>query len=68
MSPKQALERIDMGDFGICDACGEDISIPRLKARPVTTQCIECKTEAEAQCNDSHCHIAGRRADVEEDA
>ncbi|MBU4415325.1 MAG: TraR/DksA C4-type zinc finger protein, partial [Proteobacteria bacterium] len=26
----------------------EDISIKRLKARPVTTQCIECKTTEEA--------------------
>ena len=33
---------------GICEQCGEDISIQRLKARPVTTQCIECKTKEEA--------------------
>jgi DnaK suppressor protein len=45
---KKALERIDNGTFGICDKCGEDISIKRLKARPVTTQCIECKTKEEA--------------------
>ena len=45
---KKALERIDNGTFGICDACGEDISIKRLKARPVTTQCIDCKTKEEA--------------------
>ncbi len=46
---KQALLRIENGTFGICEACGEDISIPRLKARPVTTQCIECKTREEVQ-------------------
>jgi DnaK suppressor protein len=45
---KKALERIDEGTFGICEKCGEDISIERLKARPVTTQCIECKTKGEA--------------------
>ena len=45
---KKALERIDNGSFGICDKCGEDISIKRLEARPVTTQCIECKTKEEA--------------------
>lgn len=45
---KKALERIENGTFGICDSCGEDISIQRLKARPVTTQCIECKTKEEA--------------------
>ncbi len=44
---KLALERIEDGSFGICETCGEDISIARLKARPVTTQCIECKTRDE---------------------
>ncbi|MEA3414728.1 MAG: RNA polymerase-binding protein DksA [Thermodesulfobacteriota bacterium] len=45
---KKALERIDNDTFGICEKCGGDISINRLKARPVTTQCIECKTKEEA--------------------
>jgi DnaK suppressor protein len=45
---KKALERIENGTFGICEKCGEDISVQRLKARPVTTQCIECKTKEEA--------------------
>ena len=44
---KKALQRIDDGSFGICESCGEKISIKRLKARPVTTQCIECKTRDE---------------------
>ena len=45
---KKALERIDSGAFGVCEKCEEDISIERLKARPVTTQCIDCKTKGEA--------------------
>jgi len=45
---RQALERMDTGAYGICDSCGEDISIKRLKARPVTTQCIDCKSKEEA--------------------
>jgi DnaK suppressor protein len=45
---KKALERIENGTFGICEKCGEDISIERLKARPVTTYCIDCKTKEEA--------------------
>jgi len=45
---KKALGRIETGTFGICESCGEDISIQRLKARPVTTQCIDCKTKEEA--------------------
>ena len=44
---KEAIKRIDDGVYGICEVCGEPISDKRLKARPVTTQCIECKTEME---------------------
>jgi DnaK suppressor protein len=46
---KEALARIDDGSFGICEECGEDISEERLKARPVTTLCIDCKTKAEEE-------------------
>ena len=45
---KKTLNRIENGTFGICETCGDDIGIKRLTARPVTTQCIECKTKAEA--------------------
>ena len=45
---RQALARIDEGTFGICDICGEEISLKRLEARPVTTLCIRCKTKQEA--------------------
>ena len=46
---REALERIEDGEYGICEACGEDISVERLKARPVTTLCIDCKKQQEAQ-------------------
>jgi len=45
---KKALERIEDGTFGTCETCGEEIAVKRLKARPVTTQCIECKKKEEA--------------------
>ena len=45
---KKALDRIENDTFGICEKCGEDISVKRLKARPVTTHCIDCKTKEEA--------------------
>ena len=44
---KEALDRIDDGTFGICESCGKPISEKRLMVRPVTTQCIDCKTEEE---------------------
>lgn len=43
----QALDRIEDGTFGLCERCGEDIGEERLKARPVTTFCINCKTRLE---------------------
>lgn len=43
----EAVARIDSGTFGICKGCGNDIPLPRLKARPVTDLCIECKTKQE---------------------
>jgi len=45
---KSALERIENGTFGVCETCGGEISVKRLKARPVTSQCIECKSKEEA--------------------
>jgi len=44
-----ALDRIDNRTFGICDDCGMEINIKRLEARPVTTLCIECKTQQEEE-------------------
>ena len=44
---KEALDRIDKGTYGICEECEEEISEARLKARPVTTLCIDCKREQE---------------------
>lgn len=46
---RNSLEDIENGAYGICDDCGEDISIERLKARPVTSSCIHCKTKKESQ-------------------
>jgi len=44
---REALERIENDTFGICEMCGDEISEARLKARPVTTLCIDCKIEQE---------------------
>ena len=44
---QQALERIDAGTFGLCASCGGPIGAARLRARPVTELCIDCKREAE---------------------
>jgi len=43
----EAISRIRAGTFGICEECGDQIGYKRLKARPVTTLCINCKTKQE---------------------
>ena len=44
---KDALKRIEDGSYGYCDICGEEISLKRLEARPVTSKCIACKEDQE---------------------
>ena len=41
------VERIEQDDYGFCDACGVEIGIQRLEARPTASMCIDCKTLAE---------------------
>jgi DnaK suppressor protein len=40
----EALDRLDEHDYGYCEACGVEIGIRRLEARPTATLCIDCKT------------------------
>ena len=41
------LDRLQSDDYGYCDACGIEIGVQRLEARPTATLCIDCKTLAE---------------------
>ena len=43
----EAKQSIENGTYGICEECGVDIGVPRLKARPVTTLCVDCKARQE---------------------
>lgn len=42
-----ALRRIDLGDYGVCEVCGKAVEKARLHAMPFTKMCIACKSEAE---------------------
>lgn len=44
---KQAIVRIDNGQYGICQVCGEPISKERLEALPYSNICINCASKAE---------------------
>ena len=37
-----ALKRIEDGEFGFCNNCGEDIPLKRLEVSPSTPLCVDC--------------------------
>jgi DnaK suppressor protein len=44
---EKTLELIENDDYGYCEACGIEIGVRRLEARPTAELCIDCKTLAE---------------------
>jgi DnaK suppressor protein len=42
-----ALERIEMGVYGECARCGEEIAPRRMEVRPFSRFCVECKSDIE---------------------
>ncbi len=44
---EKVLDQIDKDEYGFCDACGIEIGIRRLEARPTAELCIDCKELAE---------------------
>ncbi len=44
---RSALRRIQLGTFGTCADCEEDISMKRLAAVPWTTSCLSCREAAD---------------------
>lgn len=49
MKINDALERMDNDEYGFCESCEEPINEKRLRARPMTTMCIDCKEEQERE-------------------
>jgi len=39
----ESMSHLDSDDFGYCEACGVEIGVKRLEARPTATLCIDCK-------------------------
>ncbi|QKF72410.1 DnaK suppressor protein [Aliarcobacter faecis] len=46
---EEALKKIKEGTYGICDMCGINIPIGRLKAKPFAKFCTECRTVYEQE-------------------
>jgi len=40
---EHALERINNGNYDICEMCSEPISVSRLKAKPYAKFCMTCR-------------------------
>jgi DnaK suppressor protein len=43
----KALEKMDLGTFGVCERCDKDIGMARLKALPMVSHCIDCQKRIE---------------------
>lgn len=39
---ERALQRMDDGEYGICERCGREISASRMEARPMSVLCVDC--------------------------
>jgi DnaK suppressor protein len=44
-----ALERLRRGLYGICEECGEEISVERLRVIPFAAYCIDCQHQRESK-------------------
>lgn len=44
---KQALARIESGDYPYCSECGEEINRARLETLPYTSVCVPCAQKQE---------------------
>ena len=40
---ERSLKRIENGTYGICDSCGEEINVERLKVKVFADYCISCR-------------------------
>ncbi|MEZ4598741.1 MAG: TraR/DksA C4-type zinc finger protein [Syntrophotaleaceae bacterium] len=45
----EALDRIENGEYGLCQSCGEPIATERLEIRPHARYCVDCKEELERE-------------------
>jgi RNA polymerase-binding transcription factor DksA len=39
---RDAVARLEAGDYGVCVVCGTDIPVERLEVRPFTDHCVSC--------------------------
>lgn len=42
---EHALDKFELGTYGVCDNCGQPIELARLEALPQASLCISCKVD-----------------------
>ena len=45
----QALQRMSNGTYGVCEACGKDIPLGRLRSLPQARFCVPCQRRARSR-------------------
>mgnify|MGYP006285364689 FL=1 len=48
-SVENSLERLDQGNYGLCNRCGDSIGMERLLAKPYALFCVDCRRKVEAE-------------------
>ena len=46
---ERAFARMEHGDFGYCENCGEEIPVKRLKVQPFSSMCVDCMEDTELE-------------------
>jgi DnaK suppressor protein len=47
---EQALKKLSEGSYGICEECGSEIPLQRLKIQPAASYCVACQEEIDKIC------------------
>ena len=47
LQAERATSRKATGEYGVCEDCGQKISVERLKFLPEATRCVACQTRQE---------------------
>ncbi len=56
----RALERVDVGSYGICEECHETVESERLLHDPLVRVCLDCLKPAEQRALEDDLHLAAR--------
>ncbi|HWX54982.1 MAG TPA: SpoIIE family protein phosphatase [Verrucomicrobiae bacterium] len=56
----RALERVDVGSYGLCEVCHDTVEAPRLLADPLASVCLGCLNPEEQRALEQDLELAAR--------